>query len=363
MNQEIEKKKILVVDDEMLNRKVLKGFLDALGYSPELASTGQEALDVLDDSFDLVLMDIMMPVMDGYDAVKAIRENPKFEEIPVIMVTALSSIEDRLKAVECGANDFITKPIDKTELRVRTASLLKMKAARDEVKRYQGELEDMVNVRTQALQLALENLQSLQLATQEAHHETILRLSFAAEYKDEDTASHIQRMSLVCAMLAQKLGMGKDEVRLVLQASPMHDVGKIGIPDKILLKPGKLDAEEWAIMKQHPEIGQRILSNSSADLLQAGEIIAMTHHERWDGSGYPKGLAGEDIHLYGRICAVADVFDALISRRPYKEPFPMDKALAIMREGRGSHFDPKILDIFLDNIDKVQAIAAEHKDE
>jgi len=254
-----------------------------------------------------------------------------------------------LRAVEAGANDFISKPIDLTELRVRMGSLLKMKESQDEVKRYQAELEEMVAVRTSALRMALENVKESQRVILSAHLETIHRLAAAAEFKDEETADHIQRMSRYCALLAKRLALPDAEVDLVLQASPMHDIGKIGIPDSILLKPGKLTADEWAVMKKHTIYGARILGDSNFELLRVGETIALSHHERWDGTGYPNGLAGEEIPLFGRVCAVADVFDALTSRRPYKEPFSNETSLEIMRAGRGTHFDPKILDIFLND--------------
>lgn len=324
--------------------------------------SGKKALETIDASFDLVLLDIMMPGMDGFAVARKIRENPACKDVPIIMVTALSSIDDRLKAVETGANDYITKPIDKSELRVRTASMLRMKAAQDEIKRYQTELEDMVRVRTEALSLVVENLQQLQQGTIQAHLETIHCLSYAAEYKDEDTAQHIHRMSHYSALLATKLGLPEREVYQILHASPMHDVGKIGIPDAILLKPGKLTPDEWEIMKEHSQIGAKILEQSTSELLQVGATIAMSHHEKWDGSGYPVGLAGKKIPLYGRICAISDVFDALTSRRPYKEPFSNEKSLDIMKQGHGKHFDPAVLDIFLEHFDTILDIKSRFSD-
>jgi putative two-component system response regulator len=356
-------KRILVVDDERVNLKVLGGFLRSFGHEVETAESGPQALQVLDESFDLVLLDIMMPQMDGYAVAQAIRETRGPTETPIIMVTALSGKQDRLRAVQAGANDFISKPIDKTELKVRTESILRMKASQDEVRRYQSELEDMVQVRTEALRLALDNLAESQSSILKAHVETIHILSAAAEFKDNETAQHIRRMSEVAALLAKEIELPEAEVELVHRASPMHDIGKIGVPDAILLKPGRLDEQEWAVMREHAAIGARILQDSTSDLLQAGSIIALSHHEKWDGSGYPKGLAGEDIPVYGRICAVADVFDALISKRPYKEAFSIETAVKIMDEGRGSHFDPRIYDAFKRRFDDVMAIQREHQDE
>lgn len=352
-------KRILAIDDERINLRVIGGLLRNLGYEPVLTETWAEAQTLLDTSIDLVLLDVMMPEMDGFTVASKIRGMSGVSDVPIIMVTALTSKQDRLRAVEAGANDFISKPIDLTELRVRMGSLLKMKESQDEVKRYQAELEEMVAVRTSALKMALDNVKESQRVILSAHLETIHRLAAAAEFKDEETADHIQRMSRYCALLAKRLGLPDAEVDLVLQASPMHDIGKIGIPDSILLKPAKLTPDEWTIMKKHTIFGARILGDSSFELLRVGEIIALSHHERWDGSGYPNGLAGEDIPLYGRICAVADVFDALTSRRPYKEPFSNEESLTIMRAGRGSHFDPQILDVFFNDFNMFEEIQKE----
>ncbi len=349
-------KRILIVDDEELNRELLEDLIASFGHEPEMARDGIEALAMMKLDIDLVLLDVMMPGMDGFEVAKRIRENVDFSDLPIIMVTALTSKEDRLRAVEAGANDFITKPIDKTELKVRTASLLKMKEAQDAIKRYKAELEKKVEQRTAELRLALQDTAEAQRKTHQAHLETIQRLAIAAEYKDEDTAAHIHRMSNYCAIIARGLHLSPSEQEIILHASPMHDVGKIGIADAILLKPDKLYEDEWDIIKQHSTIGYRILSGSSSELLQVGEIIALSHHEKWDGSGYPKGLVGENIHLFGRICAVADVFDALTSTRPYKKAFSNEKAYEILRESRGTHFDPKVLDVFFERLDEVVSI-------
>ncbi len=354
--------RILAIDDEKLNLRVLSGLLRSLGYEAVLADSGEKALAALDASIDLILLDVMMPDMDGFTVARKIRERPDGADVPIIMVTALTGKQDRLSAVEAGANDFIAKPIDMTELRVRMGSLLKMKQSQDQVKRYQAELEAMVRIRTQALRLALENLEESQKTILTAHRETLHRLAAAAEFKDADTANHITRMSRYCAALASWLGLHDGETELVEQASPMHDIGKIGIPDSILLKPGALTPEEWKVMQQHTIFGARILGSSSFELLRAGEIIALSHHEKWDGSGYPSGLSGEDIPLFGRICAVADVFDALTSRRPYKDAFSNEVSLDIMKTGRGSHFDPRILDLFLEHFDEILAIKASYVD-
>ena len=349
-------RRILIVDDEVPNRDLLESLVEAMGHEPDLARDGIEALAKVKLDIDLVLLDVMMPGMDGFEVARRIRQDPSAADVPIIMVTALTGKEDRLRAVEAGANDYITKPIDKTELRIRVASLLKMKEAQDAVKRHRKDLEDTVYRRTEALRKALAEMADAQRRTYEANLDTLHRLAVAAEYKDDDTALHLQRMSRYAALLAQKLNLSPGEVELIRFASPMHDVGKIGIPEAILLKPGRFTDDEMDRMKQHTHIGSRILGGSASELLKAGEIIALTHHEWWDGSGYPNGLAGEAIHLYGRLCAVADVFDALTTQRPYKPAFSNDEAIRLMKEGRGTHFDPILIDLLLAHFDEVLAI-------
>jgi putative two-component system response regulator len=356
--------RILVADDEAVNLRVLASFLRDFGHQPVTASSGEAALELLDGTISLALLDVLMPGMNGLEVVRRMRQNPVLKDIPVIMVTALSGREERLAAVEAGANDFIAKPIDKTELKVRLDSLLRMKASQDELRRYQATLEDMVAIRTEALHQALDNLQSMQSSILASQRETVFRLSAAAEYKDDNTASHIKRMSAYSGLLAGLLGLPDHEVNLVLEASPMHDVGKMGVPDSILLKPGKLTPEEWEAMKRHTVIGRNILAGSDSELLQVAEGIAYSHHERWDGTGYPDALQGEAIPLFGRICAVADVFDALTTSRPYKQAFSNEKTLDIMRDAqvRGVHFDPKIFALFLDNFDDFLNIQRKFQD-
>jgi putative two-component system response regulator len=349
-------KRILIVDDEELNRDLMEAMIASFGHVSELATNGPEALEKLTPDFDLVLLDVMMPGMDGFEVAQKIRENQEINDIPIIMVTGLSSQKDRLKAVKAGVNDFISKPVDRVELNVRTDSMLKIKEAQDEIKQHRVMLELTVERRTVSLRKTLKELEEAQRLTHQAHLDTIRRLAIASEYRDEDTALHLNRMGNYCAIVARGLGLPADEVDLILHASPMHDVGKIGIPDAILLKPGKLNEAEWEIMKQHPIIGSRILSGSSSELLEAGEIIALSHHEKWDGTGYPKGLTGEDIPLYGRICMIADVFDALTNIRPYKKAFSSDKAFEILGEERGTSFDPKVADVFFDQVDEVVEI-------
>ncbi len=346
-------KRILIVDDDEQIREILSEFMGMQGFECEIASDGIEALAKIKLDIDLVLMDVNMPKMDGYEVVKRIRSEAEYRDLPIIMVTSMATQEDRLRAVQAGANDFIAKPIDQIELEVRTVSLLKMKEIQDTIKRHKAELEEKVQQRTAALRKSLDEMVDAQRNTYEAYLDTIRRLAIAAEYRDEGTAAHIMRMSNYAAALAKGLKFPPGKIEIVLHASPMHDVGKIGIPDGILLKKGKLEDKEWEIMRRHTTIGSRILKESNSDFLKAGEVIAASHHEKWDGSGYPNGLKGEEIPHLGRICAVADVFDALTTKRPYKEAFSNEAAFDIIKKGRGTHFDPEVVDIFFEKIEEI----------
>ena len=352
-------KRILLVDDQETMLDLLETVLRSWGYETERAKDGFEALAKVELDIDLIILDLEMPGMDGFEVTKQIRASERFRDIPIIISTALTNRETRLRAVEYGANDYITKPVDRTELQVRAASLLKLKESQDAIKRYQAELEEKVTQRTNSLRRALEETVEAKRKAYEANLETIFRLAVAAEHKDEDTAAHIRRMSRFCAILARRCRLLPNEAEVILHASPLHDVGKLGIPDAILRKPGSLTPEEWVVMRQHSTLGGRILMNSASELLRAGHIIALTHHEKWDGSGYPKGLRGEEIPLQGRICAIADVFDALTSERPYKKAFSNEKAFEILEEGKGKHFDPELIDKFVDSTDEVIAVQQE----
>jgi len=342
--------KVMVVDDEVLNLKLIQAMLKPQGYQVILAGDGAECLaKIEEDPPDLVLMDIMMPHMDGFEVVRTLKTRPHLALIPIVMVTALQDINDRVKALEVGADDFLTKPVDRMELRARVRSLLKVKAYNDHMANYRMELEREVAAQTEELRLAHSKLRDASL-------ETIFRLARAAEYKDEDTGAHIISMSRISAYLAECLGLNPTAVERILYASPMHDIGKIGIPDRILTKSGPLNDEEWGVMRMHPIYGAQILEGSRIGFISLGEVISLTHHEKWDGSGYPHGLAGTRIPLVGRIVAVADVFDALRSKRPYKPPLSLEQTVEIIRAGRGTHFDPRVADALLNNIDAVHKI-------
>jgi putative two-component system response regulator len=349
--------KVLVVDDEMLNLKLIAAMLKPQGYEVILAKDGEECLAKANETPpDLILLDIMMPGMNGFEVVTRLKQEEKFALVPVVMVTALQDVNDRVKALEVGADDFLSKPVDRMELRARVRSLLKVKAYYDHMTNYQQELESEVSRRTLEIQETNKKLAKAHEKLRGASLETIFRLSRAAEFKDEDTGAHIIGMSRISARLAEKMGLSQATVESILYASPMHDIGKIGIPDRILLKQGPLTDDEWSIMRQHTVYGGKILERSEIGFLRLGEVIATTHHEKFDGTGYPRGLSGRQIPLAGRIVAVADVFDALMSRRPYKPAFTMEQSVGIIQEGRGRHFDPDVVDAFVADLSEIQRI-------
>lgn len=327
INELTPKQTILVVDDLPENIEILDGVLRSQ-YKVKAALNGEKALKIAmqPDAPDLILLDIMMPDMDGYEVCQRLKAQSCTRNIPVIFVTALGEFENEAKGFEMGAVDYITKPISPAIVRARVRTHL---ALYDQNR----ELEQKVKERTRELHAT--------------RLEIIRRLGRAAEYKDNETGLHVIRMSHYSRLIAQAAGMNKEDVELLFNAAPMHDVGKIGIPDHILRKPGKLDPEEWEIMKQHVNIGARIIGRHSSELLETARIVALTHHEKWDGSGYPRNLSGERIPVTGRIVAIADVFDALTSLRPYKEAWPIEKALTYIKEERGKHFDPTLIDCFL----------------
>ena len=357
--QAATRKRVLVVDDQPDTRKLLQRILANLGYQTETAQDGLEALAKLELDIDLVLLDAEMPGLDGFAVTERIRQNPRLIHLPIIMVTGLGGKEDRLRAVEAGVNDFISKPFEIHELRLRSQWLLKLKEASDLLKQHQAELERTVEKRTAALRRALEEMATAQRRTHDAHLDTIRRLVIAAEYKDRDTAAHIERIGQFSEVIARALKLSPGRIETIRHAAPMHDVGKIGVPDAILLKPGQLTPDEWEIMKRHTVMGARILHGSPSDVLQAGEEIALSHHEKWDGSGYPNGLRGDAIPLGGRICAVADVFDALTNHRHYRDALPNQTAYDMIETQAGRHFDPEVVAAFLASKPEVERIQQE----
>jgi len=353
--------KALIVDDEEKNLKLIGVIMKNNGYEFATAKNGAEALATV-SAFrpDIIFLDVMMPEMDGFEVCRRIKEDPCTQNIPVVMITALDGKDSKIKGLEAGASDFLAKPVDSTELMVRTKNLLRVKEFEDFLKHHNELLEAEVAKRTGQLKFALQELSRSQNELKEGYLDTIFRLTIVAEHKDEETASHIRRVGHYCAHIAKELGWDKDQLETLQYAAPMHDIGKIGIPTDILLKPTKFTPEEYALMKTHTTIGARILQGSRSGLLQMAERIAVTHHERWDGTGYPRGLKGEEIPMEGRIMNLADLYDSLRSRRPYKPAYDYVKAFRIIVDGnertRPQHFDPRLIEIFKDTHKKFEEI-------
>jgi putative two-component system response regulator len=353
--------RVMIVDDEEPVRRTLVRLLSRENFSCTVAADTAEARRLLASSeFELVLSDVNMPGESGLEFVKdLLMEHP---DTAVIMITGLDDPALGRVAIDLGAYGYMIKPFHADEILINIANALRRRSLEIQNSNQLGRLEQMVRERTAALSNAVERLQQAEIEVRSSREETIHRLSKAAEFRHNETALHIERMSRYCALLSRLLGMAPGVVELMRTASPMHDVGKIGTPDSILLKPGKLTAEEFEIMKLHSEIGYRILNGSDSELLSAAAVIAWTHHERYDGSGYPRGLRGEQIPLEGRVSAIADVFDALTSKRVYKGAMSVDESVGIMRDGRGTHFDPGMLDLFFDALPEVQSIRAQFVD-
>lgn len=339
----MEQLNVLAVDDEPFNLDLIElAFLDIPNINLLKAQNGQEALEtVKQEAVDIILLDLRMPVMDGMTTLAVLKNDKSLQDIPVIVVTA--NAEEKHQALKNGANDFLAKPIDSEELKLRTLN-------HAELFRHKKHLDQLVDQKTIELSSALRH-------AKQTEYEISVRLGRASEYRDLETGMHIKRMSHYSALLGKLHGLDEKEEELLLYSAPLHDIGKIGIPDAILLKPGKLNDDEFSLMKQHTTIGGLMLDKGDGyPIIEMGQIIAEQHHEKWDGSGYPKGLKGEETHIYARIVAIADVFDALSSKRVYKDAFPIEKTLSIMREGKDSHFDPDLIDLFLENIEQFLAI-------
>jgi len=344
--------KILMVDDDALVTEVIGTVLRSHGFRFESAPDGLEGMRKARDLHpDLIFLDISMPGMDGFQTCRSLKEDPATRKIPVVMLTAYADRDSRIKALEAGANDFLTKPVDNTELVVRANNLLK-------TKRYQDSLEVQGRILEQQVQERTKQLKESLL-------DTVQRLTLASEYRDVDSYVHVKRISYYTEIVLKSLGISGEEADVMFYASPMHDIGKVGIPDAILLKPGVLTDEEFEVMKTHTTIGARILRGSSSPYLRSAERFALYHHERWDGTGYPQGLKGEAIPIEGRIMNLIDQYDALRSKRPYKPPFHHERATAILTEGghrtNPGHFDPRILQIFKDNAGKFREIFDTHQ--
>ncbi|HON23738.1 MAG TPA: two-component system response regulator [Syntrophales bacterium] len=363
-NTLLEKPTVLVVDDTPDNLTLMSGLLKDK-YKVKIANNGERALKVAMTGTppDIILLDIMMPVMDGYEACRHLKENPETRDIPVIFLTAKAEVDDEMRGFELGAVDYITKPISPPIVLARVQTQLQLKKVRDYLRDQNEFLEAEVRRRTEEV-----------VAIQEV---TILAMASLAETRDNDTGNHIRRTQWYIKTLAENLRKNSrfshfldddKTIDLIFKSAPLHDIGKVGIPDHILLKPGRFTPEEFEIMKTHTTLGRDAIVAAERRLgvempfLAFAKEIAYSHQEKWDGSGYPEGLSGDDIPISGRLMAVADVYDALICRRVYKEGMPHEKAVAIITEGRGSHFDPDIVDAFLECADEFRKIAKLYED-
>ena len=335
---------VLVVDDTPFNIDVLRGAL-AGHYTVKAATSGERALllALAHPQPDLILLDVMMPGMDGYSVCERLKARADTRSIPVIFVTSMNEVEDEKHGFAVGGVDYITKPVSPPLVQARVATHLRLYA-------HERKLTQLVAERTAELETT--------------RLEIIRRLGRAAEFKDDETGAHVIRMSHYARILAEAAGLPAEEVDIIFNAAPMHDVGKIGIPERILTKEGPLNAEEWAIMARHPAIGAGIIGRHNHPLLETARIVALTHHEHYDGKGYPRQLKGEDIPLCGRIVAIADVFDALSSARPYKAAWPLEQTLEYLKSQRGLYFDPRLVDLFIERLPevlRVQALYTEDK--
>jgi len=342
---------ILIVDDNEVNLSLLGHLVNQLdGCRPVTFSDSTQALEWCEHhEVDMALVDYLMPSPNGIEFIEQFRHFQDKADIPVVMITAESNKDIRYQALELGANDFLNKPIDKTEFLARAKNLLALRQG-------QKQLSDHASWLAREVKKA-----TWQIKARE--REAILRLSRAAEFRDPETGAHLMRMASYSRHIAKNLYLPEDEQELLFDAAPMHDVGKVGIPDEILFKPGRLDVDEFAIMQQHTVMGYQILKDSDSPLLQTAAEIAMSHHEKFDGSGYPHGKQGDDIPLFGRIVAVADVFDAVLSVRPYKKAWELDRAVDLIRDGSGTHFDPDCVNAFFQDWGSVLAIRERYREE
>lgn len=344
LSTEPNKASILIVDDERANVMLLEKMLASRGYSNVVSTQDPKQAFPLyqEHNSDLILLDINMPELDGYAVMEQFKNLTKKPLPPILILTAQHTQSFRQRALDSGAIDYVTKPFDAQELLSRVHNLLEVQMAQKFMRNQNEILEQKVQERTQAIN--------------DARLQVIRCLGVAAEYRDEETGLHIIRMSKIAIVIAKAAGMDNRQCRLLLSAAPMHDIGKIGIPDKILLKPGKFEPEEWAIMQTHAQIGADILAGDDSVLMTMAHDIALSHHEKWNGTGYPNGLKGEDIPLVGRITALADVFDALTSIRPYKEAWPVEDAVKLIKEESGQHFEPRLVDCMLENLEEIIGI-------
>jgi putative two-component system response regulator len=352
---------LLVVDDEEPVRRALVRVLTKGGYEASDAGGVDVALGRLSEQpFDLVLCDVQMPGRSGIDLVEELaRSHP---DTAVIMVTGVDDPAFAGSAIERGAYGYVIKPFERSEILINVKNALRRRALEIENRSHREELEKLVEARTADLRRTLDDLRRAETALRASHEETIRILAHAAEHKDSETGSHLQRMSRYSAILGGRYGFDPDNCELLRLASPMHDIGKIGIPDTVLYKAGAFTDDDRAIMGRHPQIGYEILDASASGLLKMAATIALTHHEKFDGTGYPRGLSGDDIPIEGRIVAIGDVFDALTTTRRYKEAWTFEQARAEMEQEKGRHFDPALVDLFFADIDEIEKIRTRYPD-
>ena len=347
---------ILIVDDEATVARQLQRILTAHDYLCLTASSADQARKQLADRHvDLILCDVNMPGESGLDLLEETARI--YPETATVLVTGMDDTELAERALAMGAYGYVIKPFEANEIIIDVSNALRRRTLEIENKRHRERLESRVEERTAELWSAIRRLEHADKDLRKSREETVRRLSLAAEFRDDETAQHVNRMSLYCELIFRRRAEDYDKCELMRTASAMHDVGKIGIPDRILLKAGPLTDEEFEVMRSHASIGHRILDGSDSDLLVVAAGIALTHHEWWDGSGYPRGLKGTDIPLEGRVAAIADVFDALTSDRVYRKGYSFGEAVEIMSKERGTHFDPELLDLFLDSLDEVIQIS------
>ena len=328
---------VLIIDDQSTGRAILEEIVRGidLGVLVQAFENPTEAVHwAAGRVADLVLVDYEMPEMDGIEFVRRLRLLPGYTHVPVVMVTVNDSRKVRYAALDAGVTDFLNKPLDARECLARCRNLMTLRRQQIVLEDRRKLLEDLVQEATRDVR--------------EREKETILRLARAGEFRDSETGNHILRMARYSRLIARALGLNSSQVETIELAAPLHDIGKIGIPDQMLLKPGKLSEQELTVMRRHPLIGYEIIKDSPSSYLRTGALIALGHHEKFDGSGYPHGLAGERIPLVARIVSIADVFDALTSVRPYKKAWPVEEAYAYIQSQRGSHFDPRLVEAFLE---------------
>ncbi len=361
------KKLILIADDDEGIAMLLRALCEDLGYRTITASNGRDAVETAMLNLpDLIVMDGNMPEKNGFEATRELKADARTAHIPIVMLTGMQTREDRLRGIAAGADDFLSKPVDGEEFGIRVSNNLKIKEYHDFLQNHAAILEERVQARTEEIRSALMELKAANELVAKGYVETIFRLAVVSEFKDEDTGAHIKRIGFITKDLAAILGMGEEFSQSIFHASMMHDIGKVGIPDSIMLKKGALDAEEWKTMKTHAQRGADILSGSESPYLIMAERIARAHHERWDGSGYPAGLRGEEIPIAARITTIADQYDALRTKRSYKAAFTHGETMRIIAEGDGrtvpAHFDPRVLEAFVRNGDRFEAIYNQHSE-